>query len=164
MATFDSKRAGKAAAPAGGDGGRDDGRRAGRLRCTMMGANLGTVHGELLDLSATGARVLLRRNPDLKAGASFKMEIDPGTGIGGSIAVTCQAVWVRLNAEKKFELGVEFQDLPEPARKRLLEAVLHPTRAESLRRGWSVVGGMGIEGEDEAPGVVDDRMPGGGAG
>ncbi|MBX3385738.1 MAG: PilZ domain-containing protein [Phycisphaeraceae bacterium] len=159
MASFDSKfgpaaaRVRHRADPLGasGAGDRNDGRRAGRLRCAMMGASLGTTHGELLDASATGARVLVRRNPELSAGAEFTMEIDPGAGMGGTIRIACRVVWVRLNADKKFELGVEFVNMPEPVRKRLLEAVLNPTRTESLRRGWSVVGGLGVDdGEEDA--------------
>lgn len=136
---------------------RADGRRAGRLRCSMMSANLGTTHGELVDVSATGARVLLRRNPDLKAGDSFMMDIDIATGPGGGIGVSCQVVWVRLNADKKFEMGIEFENIPEQSRKRLLDAVLHPTRSESLRRGWSVVGGIGVEGGDDDDSDNTDR-------
>ena len=148
MASFDSKfgpaaaRVRHRADPLGasGAGDRNDGRRAGRLRCAMMGASLGTTHGELLDASATGARVLVRRNPELSAGAEFTMEIDPGAGMGGTIRIACRVVWVRLNADK-FELGVE-RNMPEPAQ-RLLEAVLNPTRTEPSPR-WSVVGGPGL--------------------
>lgn len=164
MATFDSSFG---AAPASGPaaararthraepaapqthGERSDGRRAGRLRCSMMSAALGTTHAEILDASATGARLLLRRNPDLRAGAPVTLDIDAGSGPAGGIKVACQVVWVRLNADKKFELGVEFRDLADAARKRLLDAVLNPTRAESLRRGWSVVGGIGVDGGDD---------------
>lgn len=111
---------------------RFDGRRAGRLRCSMLGSN----QGEVLDLSATGARVLLRRHPDLKAGDTFTLDIETNAG---AVHTPCTCVWIRLNSERKFEMGVEFNNLDPDAKRRLLETVLHPTRSETLRRGWNFV-------------------------
>lgn len=127
---------------------RNDSRKAGRLRCSMLGSN----HGEVLDVSATGARILLRKNPDIQAGDVFEIDLETN---GGAIHTRARTVWIRLNAEKKFEMGVEFVGLEASDKKRLLETVLHPTRAEALRRGWNVVGGAddsAEEARDEAKG------------
>lgn len=132
---------------------RIDSRRAGRLRCSMLGSN----QGELLDISATGGRILLRRNPDLKAGDTVPVELDT---LSGSLTVQCSVVWIRLNSERKFEMGIEFLSLTPEARKRLLDTVLHPTRSETLRRGWSVVHDSPDEVEDaseSAPGSGSTR-------
>lgn len=107
-------------------------RRAGRLRCSMVGSN----QGEVLDVSSTGARVLLKKNPDLKAGDSFQLELET---LSGPLSVDSTVVWVRLNADKRFEMGVEFSGMSEESRRKLLETVLHPTRAETLRRGWTLI-------------------------
>jgi hypothetical protein len=111
---------------------RTESRRAGRLRCSMLGSN----QGEVLDISATGAKLLLRRQPSVKAGDEFKLELE---SMGGNISVDCAVVWLRLNAEKKFEMGIEFRNLTTENKRRLLETVLHPTRSETLRRGWTFV-------------------------
>lgn len=111
---------------------RTEGRRAGRLRCSMIGSN----QGEVLDISATGARIQLRRAPDIKAGDCFMLDID---ALSGTLKINCCAVWIRLNAERKFEMGVEFRDLSDQTKKKLVETVLHPTRAETLRRGWNLI-------------------------
>lgn len=97
---------------------------------------IGSNQGEVLDISATGARVQLRRAPDIKAGDCFTLDID---SLSGTLKINCCAVWIRLNAERKFEMGVEFRDLTEQTKKKLVETVLHPTRAETLRRGWSLI-------------------------
>lgn len=122
--------------PAGAsDAERREGRRGGRLRCSMLGSN----HGEVMDISATGAKIALRRAPDLKAGDVFKLEVDSGAGLGSSLKLDCCVVWLRLNADKKFEMGVEFRDMTPELKKRLLEVVLHPTRTQALQRGWTLV-------------------------
>ena len=145
-----ASRAARGQRDSAGEGGaaeRSEGRRAGRLRCSMLGSN----QGEVLDISATGARVLLRRNPDVKAGDCFAIEID---AISGSMKIDCCVVWIRLNSERKFEMGVEFRNINEQMKKRLVETVLHPTRAETLRRGWSLIPGPiedeSMEGENQA--------------
>ena len=82
-----------------GDAGCREGRAGGRLRCLMLGSN----HGEVMDISATGAKIA-RPPPDPRRGrvqTRGRLRGRPGLPLNWTGCV----VWLRPNADKKFEMA-----------------------------------------------------------
>lgn len=81
--------------------GSDDGRRKhGRLELEKVLSNFGPV----MDLSASGAKVLARRVPK----GVVMLQI---TGLGSGFRAPAKAAWSRKLGLFKHEVGFEFQDL-----------------------------------------------------
>jgi hypothetical protein len=84
----------------------DDGngrRLHGRLAQELLACDL----GEVIDLSATGMRVLARRLPSRE----FEAEIYGASS--DRVRVRCKVRWSRQTGRKQFEVGLEFID-PAP--------------------------------------------------
>jgi hypothetical protein len=82
-------------------GGDDCRRRTGRLHQEAVTSNIGKV----LDLSATGMRVLCRRKLEGRTAVSIR-------GLGAQIAVFGRVAWVKKRGMMKYETGIEFVDVP----------------------------------------------------
>jgi hypothetical protein len=87
-------------------------RRAGRVRMEMVSSTL----GEVLDLSATGARIRCSRKPDFAQGSELSVELD---GIDGPFAVQAKVAWIRRAGLRKHEAGLEFVEPTDEVRKQL---------------------------------------------
>lgn len=90
-------------------------RRMGRVRLRMTTCNL----GEVLNVSATGARVMCKGFRGPKAGDRVWLRID---GLSGPIDLEARVVWNRRNGLLRHDVGIEFQD-PSPAAKKALGAL-----------------------------------------
>lgn len=86
-------------------------RRAGRLRTELLKCSLGTV----VDMSATGMRVRVRRgSPPKWTTKTIKL-----TSIDGKDRVRVRLVWVRQHGDRCFELGLHFEQVTSEGRERL---------------------------------------------
>jgi hypothetical protein len=90
-----------------------NGRRHNRVRCISIGCS----GGELLDLSASGARLLWRGRMRLQRGAVTFLTIE---GIDNKITIRARVMWVKKLRWRRHEMGVEFEDLTEEAKKELV--------------------------------------------
>src|SRR5689334_18649223 len=87
-------------------------RRSGRVRCRMTFCDL----GEIVDLSAKGARVRARRRPRGQAGDLIGVTIQ---GLDGPIEVQARLAWVRRAGFFRHEFGLEFEGVTESATRAL---------------------------------------------
>lgn len=89
-----------------------NGRQHGRVRCMAIRTSL----GEVLDLSASGARLRRRRKLRSEPGSMVNLEIQ---GLDGSIRVLARVVWVRKMGLFRYEVGVIFEDISQQVRRAL---------------------------------------------
>lgn len=89
-------------------------RRHGRIRCES--ATLPS--GRVVDLSASGMRVVLRRRPAVRPGDELRTTLNCP---GGQVPVTLRVVWVRRCGLFHHELGGEFRDVSAELRRALTE-------------------------------------------
>jgi hypothetical protein len=101
-----------------------NGRQHGRVRC----ASIHTSLGEVLDLSASGARIRRRRKLRNDAGSMVNLEIQ---GLDGSIRVLARVVWVRKLGLFRYEVGVIFEDI-NPQVRRALTAIARRAPANAV--------------------------------
>jgi PilZ domain len=87
-------------------------RRHGRVRCQKIESNI----GEVVDLSASGARIRRRRRYVSQPGSMVNMEIE---GLDGAIRVLGRVVWTRRFGFFHHQVGVIFEDVSAPVRKAL---------------------------------------------
>ena len=102
-------------------------RAAGRVRCQMTFCDL----GEVVDLSAKGARVRSRRRLRLEAGQPISLTID---GLDGPIEVRGKVAWARRAGFFKHEVGVEFDELGTGVSRALAALARTVTLNDSLLR------------------------------
>jgi hypothetical protein len=110
-------------------------RQHGRLRCMSIRTSL----GEVLDLSASGARIRRRRKLRSEPGSMVNLEIQ---GLDGPIRVLARVVWVRKVKLFRYEVGVIFEDISSPVRRALVaiarrvpaNAVIGPLTMERERK------------------------------
>jgi hypothetical protein len=81
-----------------------NGRRHGRIHCPGIVCNFGDV----LDLSASGARIQFRGRLPVKSGDQIELQIK---GVNGLFPVMAKVVWIRRAGWRKQELGLEFMDI-----------------------------------------------------
>ncbi|QOJ00773.1 MAG: PilZ domain-containing protein [Phycisphaeraceae bacterium] len=103
----------KPALPTEGSG--DNARRHGRVRCDELVCNLGQV----LDLSASGARIKLSLSP-LTVGGEVICEIEAPDR---RVAIAAKVIWCRRVGFFRHEAGLTFLDVPAHARAGLLGIV-----------------------------------------
>lgn len=92
---------------------RTDNRKAGRLACHALECQ----HGEVTDLSRTGARLITKRGSKLKVGEKLQLELGAWSG---KLSVMAEAVWskpgrFRLRGGGGGEVGLRFIDV-DPAK------------------------------------------------
>jgi hypothetical protein len=113
----------------------DNARRHGRVRCQAIHSSLGDV----VDLSASGARIRRRRRITGAAGSMVNLEIE---GLDGPVRVLARVIWERRLGLFRHEIGVLFEDVAPPVRRALVEiakrspanAVLGRIELERARR------------------------------
>lgn len=92
---------------------RADLRRHGRVRMTAVTCSL----GEVLDISASGIRMLCGGRPDCRVGRRITITVTTENDVFG---VVMRPVWIRKVGFFKYELGGCFEDLDESTRMRLI--------------------------------------------
>lgn len=107
-------------------------RRHGRVRCEQTRCTLGSV----LDLSASGMRVLIKGRPRFRAGevASMQVEID-----GGALVLMAKVVWLNKVSWRRHVAGLEFVDVEPELRQRLVELARTASNNEYIRDGLDPV-------------------------
>ncbi|MEX2217818.1 MAG: PilZ domain-containing protein [Phycisphaerales bacterium] len=90
----------------------DNARQHGRVRCHAIQSSL----GEILDLSATGARIRRRKRLPQADGSTVNIEIQ---GLDGAVRVLGRVIWSRRLGFFKHEIGVVFEDISPEVRKAL---------------------------------------------
>ena len=101
-------------------------RKAGRVRCQQITCSL----GEVRDLSATGLRVLCKRNEGISAGQVVCFRLY--TLEGAELQVMVHVAWVRKAGWRKHEMGMKFLDVSPELRLALLQLCRASTYNESL--------------------------------
>jgi c-di-GMP-binding flagellar brake protein YcgR len=91
-------------------------RRNPRIRCISTNCSL----GEVLDISASGARLRWRGKMRLEAGEAIELEID---GIDSTFSVAGTIKWVASVGWRRSEMGVEFVKLAPEKREELVKIV-----------------------------------------
>jgi hypothetical protein len=102
-------------------------RRFGRVVCQDIQCTL----GEILDLSAGGARVKCRSKPP-DVGKHFNMELRT---LDGALLMDCVVRWVRKSGLFGHQVGVEFCDLTDEHRRALTALARASAHNEVLRDG-----------------------------
>src|SRR4051812_23125156 len=101
-------------------------RRCGRVICQDIRSSL----GEVLDLSAGGARVRTRKRPPSE-GADVKVVI---SSFAGDLHLTAKAVWVRAVTLGVWEIGLTFTGLTPDTLQSLTAVARASAHNEQLRR------------------------------
>ncbi len=101
-------------------------RRHGRVRLHLIESSLGTI----VDLSASGMKILARSKPPVQKGATVPLRIE---GVNGPFVVMSKIVWVRRVGIFKHEVGVTFEDVNGQVRKSLSEIAATSSRGEVMR-------------------------------
>lgn len=103
-------------------------RRHGRVRCQETRCTL----GEVLDLSASGVRVLTRGRVRLKRDTVIPMIIEVGDR---AVPVQAKVVWVNKAGWRRRTAGLQFVDLTPELRARLAELAQYAANSEYIREG-----------------------------
>lgn len=91
-------------------------RRHGRVRARAVTSSIGPV----LDLSASGMRVLVEGRASWKVGQRLVVTLK-GEGLGCSVAL--RPVWIRSTGSRSCEMGCCFEDVDESTRVQLIALV-----------------------------------------
>lgn len=97
----------------------------GRVFCQYIYSSL----GEIVDLSASGARVRVKGSLPITGGQCFTMKL---MGLNGETIVSCKAIWIAKRGWRKHEVGVQFFDLTPEARKIIAEIGRSAANNESM--------------------------------
>jgi len=89
-------------------------RRHGRLRCESTSSCI----GEVMDLSASGMRVMRRGRPILDVGDEFVITIRHEND-GNVMKLPARVVWIKRAGFRKIMYGLQFSDLNEEQRTHL---------------------------------------------
>ena len=92
----------------------NEARRHGRLRSEILRCGLGKV----VDLSASGMRVLSKGAPFLDVGKTVKTDLVFG---GQKLSVKAQLNWVNKEGFRKYHMGFEFLDVTPQTRRGLVD-------------------------------------------
>ncbi len=103
---------------------KPDGRSRGRMRCN----NVETSIGPVLDFSATGMRILSKREVRLEEGESLLVRIESAFD---PITVPVVVRWSRKLGWRRYETGVQFVELTDEA-KRVLADIARSVPADSF--------------------------------
>jgi hypothetical protein len=92
----------------------DNGRRHSRVRCRAIGCS----NGELVDVSLSGARLLLKGRIHPQTGQMIEIEVE-----GANAPFTLQGCvrWCRSAGWRRHELGIEFRDNPDEVKKEIVQ-------------------------------------------
>jgi hypothetical protein len=101
-------------------------RRHGRVLCS----DVSCAAGEVVDLSASGARVRGSTSSGLKRGDRVQLSI---RGLDTSADVTADIVWATGCGWRKQELGIQFVGIDEQTRVRMLRILRTASSCELLR-------------------------------
>lgn len=72
--------------------------------------------GEVIDLSASGMRVVGKGRPLLQVGQSGMLRVNCGDG---TVSLEAQVIWVKKRGFRRHEIGLQFLNLPPGVRKAL---------------------------------------------
>lgn len=103
-------------------------RRHGRVRCDQTKCTL----GEVLDLSASGVRVLIRGRVRLKKDSVTPMLLEVGEAVA---PVKARVVWVSKAGWFRHTAGLQFVDLTPEQRARLAQIAQAASNNEYIRDG-----------------------------
>lgn len=109
-----------------------DPRRHGRLQCHSMSCPI----GEILDISASGFRVLLASGVDLRPGQGYTLPLSIGTE---NVEVGLRVMWVKKKGFRRREAGLEFAEITPEIRQALL-ALARQNISDRLLEGRYVDG------------------------
>lgn len=101
-------------------------RRHGRVRAQTITCSLGDV----MDISISGMKVRCGSKPDLKKGETAPVTID---GLNGPFTVPATFNWCKRTGLFKWVAGFQFAQVPESARRELLEIARIAAIGETLR-------------------------------
>jgi c-di-GMP-binding flagellar brake protein YcgR len=98
--------------------GSDERRRYGRLRCE----NATSCIGKILDISASGMRVLRRGRLLLEVGNELSITVHPDPDAGEPfLTLPSRVVWIERVGFRKHMYGIEFAELSDEQKRRLSE-------------------------------------------
>ena len=109
---------------------RSEKRSTGRIRTDALRCNLGAV----ADLSAGGVRVHSRKKPDIQVGDRRTVTL---TAEEESVDVEATCVWLRVDDDCEFDIGLRLENVDAPTRRHLLALAATAQATEGLTRGWS---------------------------
>lgn len=89
-------------------------RRHGRLRCFRTYSTL----GEVIDLSASGIRVLHKGKPPLGIGDTFTIKVQSRES-DLAVSLPARIVWIESAGRRKQHIGMTFLDLDDATQSRL---------------------------------------------
>lgn len=90
----------------------NEARRTGRVRCRSVRCSIGDV----LDLSGTGLRARTRGKPTVREGQRFDLSLHI---LGRTVTVGARVAWVRKAGWRRYEVGVNFENVGEAAKRSL---------------------------------------------
>lgn len=93
-----------------------DRRRHGRLRCESTRSCIGSV----VDISASGMRVLRSGRPIMEVGNQFRITVHPDDG-EPVLTLPSRVVWIERKGFRKHIYGIEFVELSDDQKRRLGE-------------------------------------------
>ena len=109
---------------------RAEKRRGGRVKCSAMTGELGTVE----DLSACGGEVPCKKRPANQVGDVRDITL---TAEGEEHTVRGLCVWVRVDDNCEFDMGWELPEVDAATKRRLMELAATAQASEGMTRGWS---------------------------
>lgn len=109
---------------------RSEKRRGGRIRCSSMTCQFGTV----ADISSCGIRVHCKRKPGVQVGDAGNLILKAEES---QITIRAICVWIRVDDNCEFDMGWELPDTDAFTRRKLMHLAATATASEGLVRGWS---------------------------
>ena len=101
-------------------------RRHGRVKCEGLNSSI----GEILDMSASGTRVALRRKLDLTPGDVVELTLEM---LDVCVRLNARVVWKRRISARRSEVGLEFLGLTDDVREVLAMVGRSASMNQTLR-------------------------------
>lgn len=109
---------------------RSEKRSTGRIKTTSLRCEL----GEVTDLSAGGIKVHSRKKPNLQLGDKKTITLKAEDE---SVELETTCVWLRVDDDCQFDIGLRIENADGAKRRRLLEIAATAQATDGLSRGWS---------------------------
>lgn len=109
---------------------RSEKRSTGRIKTTALLCEL----GEVTDLSAGGIKIHSRKRPNMQVGEKKTITLKAEDE---SVELDTTCVWLRVDDDCEFDIGLRIENADGTKRRRLLEVAATAQATDGLSRGWS---------------------------